>query len=56
MQVTEFVIQEIFVLQDFRDWWRTMNSKDPIQYRIDNTPEVWVQIIEMYKKYKAGGV
>jgi hypothetical protein len=51
MQVTEFSVQEIFLAQDFRDWWRQMNSKDPIQYKLENTPEVWDTIFALYKKH-----
>lgn len=53
MTLTEYTVQEIFKIQDFRDWWRTLNSKEPSKYRIEYTPEEWVQVFALYKKYLA---
>jgi hypothetical protein len=54
MNLDEYVLQEIFALQDFRDWWRIMGGKEPLTYRYENKPEEWPMIFDMYKKYKTG--
>ena len=51
MNLDEFVLQEIFALQDFRDWWRMMNGKNPSTYKYINEKEDWDKIVLMYKKY-----
>ena len=49
----EIIVQEIFALHDFRDWWRGVNSLNPNQFRYKMARNEWEAAVRAYKKLKA---
>lgn len=51
--VVNYTVEQIVLLQDFREWWIEMNKKDPNKYPLKlASKEQWDKTFEIYKKFK----
>ena len=49
----EWVVNEIFALQEFRDWWRVMTGKHGAQFRYKMPNESWGPSFAAFKNLRA---
>lgn len=52
LSLDDIIVQEIFTLHDFRDWWRAMTGARPAQFRYKMTRAEWEAAVRAFKKLK----